>query len=142
MVLWTHLVTPRFELNRLGSGKTTYITVVLQLPHLIPKMIIPFYHHVMTQVDVHCHNPTSLLRLDPSPPADYLARNYLVPCLAAAAALHPFVEYHMITRALVCRSATANHLCEELYGLQCIQTLHYRIKLQNGVLLAANALFS
>jgi hypothetical protein len=34
-----------------------------------------------------------------------------------------FVEYHFITRALVCRSATANHLCEELYGLQCIQTL-------------------
>jgi hypothetical protein len=34
-----------------------------------------------------------------------------------------FVEYHFITRALVCRSATANHLCEELNGLQCIQTL-------------------
>jgi hypothetical protein len=30
------------------------------------------------------------------------------------------VEYHFITRALECRSATANHLCEELYGLQCI----------------------
>jgi hypothetical protein len=24
------------------------------------------------------------------------------------------VEWHFITRALVCRSATANHLCEEL----------------------------
>jgi hypothetical protein len=29
----------------------------------------------------------------------------------------------LLLRALVCRSATANHLCEELYGLQCIQTL-------------------
>jgi hypothetical protein len=37
--------------------------------------------------------------------------------------INVFVEYHFITRALVCRSATANHLCEELYGLQCIQTL-------------------
>jgi hypothetical protein len=31
-----------------------------------------------------------------------------------------FVEYQFITRMLVCRFATANHLCEELYGLQCM----------------------
>jgi hypothetical protein len=53
-----------------------------------------------------------------------------------------FVEYHFITRALVFRSATANHLCEELYGLQAFRH-YYRINLQNnGVLLAANALLA
>jgi hypothetical protein len=56
-----------------------------------------------------------------------LAMAYLLLLLAMASLLvltmTSLVEYHFITRALVCRSATANHLCEELYGLQCIQTL-------------------
>jgi hypothetical protein len=38
---------------------------------------------------------------------------------------------------LVCRSATANHLCEEFYDLQCI-TSYRRINQQNGLSSAAN----
>jgi hypothetical protein len=38
---------------------------------------------------------------------------------------------------LVCRSATADHLYEECFGLQCI-TSYRRIKQQNGLLSAAN----
>jgi hypothetical protein len=36
-------------------------------------------------------------------------------CVERALIVVLVVEYHFITRALVCRSATANHLCEELY---------------------------
>jgi hypothetical protein len=49
-----------------------------------------------------------------------------------------FCRISLLLRALVCKSATADHLCEELYGLQCI-TDYCRIKLQNGLLSAANA---
>jgi hypothetical protein len=38
---------------------------------------------------------------------------------------------------LVCRAATANHLCVEFVGLQCI-TSYRRIKQQNGLLSAVN----
>jgi hypothetical protein len=47
----------------------------------------------------------------------------------------------LITRALVCRSATANHLCEEFMAYN-VSTRYYKIRLQNGVLSAASALSS
>jgi hypothetical protein len=47
----------------------------------------------------------------------------------------------LITRALVCRSATANHLCEEFMAYN-VSTHYYKIRLQNGVLSAASALSS
>jgi hypothetical protein len=40
-------------------------------------------------------------------------------------------------KVLVCRFATADHLCEGFFGLLCI-TSYRRIKLQNGLLSAAN----
>jgi hypothetical protein len=48
-----------------------------------------------------------------------------------------FCWISVLLQVLVCRSATADHLCEEFFGLQCI-IRYRRIKQQNGLLSATN----